>query len=281
MRSSPFGPLGRHVPVIGIGTWNMERDDPRAARAALHRALDLGAAHVDTAELYGQGQVESLVGEALRGRRDEVFLVSKVLPDHASRRGAVQACEASLRRLGVERLDLYLLHWEGPHPLEDTFAAFEALVAAGKIGAWGVSNFDAPALQEAIDLVGPGRIAANQVLYHLGERSIEHAVLPLCEAHDIALVGYSPFGSGDFPGPGSEGGARLAEIGAAHGASARQVALAFLTRRGSLFAIPKTSSAARVEENVGASELILSEEELLAIEAAFPLGEDSGELPMI
>ena len=162
--------------------------------------------HVDTAELYGGGRVESLVARAIAGRRDEVFLVSKVMPNHASRSGTVQACEASLQRLGTDHLDCYLLHWPGPHPLEDTLAAFEQLVQDGKIRSWGLSNFDVDDLEEALAIAGPRRIACNQVLYHLRARDIEDRVLPWCVEHEVAVVGYSPFGSGDFPAPQSRGG---------------------------------------------------------------------------
>ncbi|HXT49668.1 MAG TPA: aldo/keto reductase, partial [Thermoanaerobaculia bacterium] len=178
MRTAPFGPTGSEVSVVGQGTWNMERDDRSRAIAALRRGLDLGMNHIDTAEMYGDGKVEQLVGEAIHGRRDEVFLVSKVLPTNASRRGTVAACERSLKRLGVEQLDGYLLHWPGSHPIRDTIAAFEELVKAGKIAAWGVSNFDEQELAEVIAIAGEGRCACNQVLYHLQERGIEHAVMP-------------------------------------------------------------------------------------------------------
>jgi diketogulonate reductase-like aldo/keto reductase len=267
-----FGAGGVRVPVLGQGTWNLERDDRREAIRALRAGLDAGATHLDTAEMYGAGRVEEIIAEAIAGRRDEVFLVSKVLPENASRRGAVAACERSLKRLRTDRLDCYLLHWAGEHPLTDTIAAFEELAAAGKIRRYGVSNFDEDELTEAVGLAGPGRIACNQVLYHLGERRIEHAVLPFCEAHGIAVVGYSPFGSGRFPGPRSRGGRVLAAIGAERGATARQVALAFLVRRPSLFAIPKSSRAERALENAGAAELALDAGDVARLEAAFPLG---------
>ena len=186
------------VPVTGQGTWNMERDDARTAVEALRRGLDAGATHVDTAEMYGAGRVEELVGEAIRGRRDEVFLVSKVLPRNASRRGTVAACERSLARLRTDHVDCYLLHWPGSHPLEDTLEAFAELESAGKIRAFGVSNFDERELAEAVSIAGDGRIACNQVLYHLGQRRIEHAVVPFCETRGVSVVGYSPFGSGGF-----------------------------------------------------------------------------------
>ena len=199
MQRRTFGWTGVQVPVIGQGTWKMEGDSPAEALAALQAGLDAGMTHVDTAELYGGGRVESLVARAIAGRRDEVFLVSKVMPNHASRSGTVQACEASLRRLGTDHLDCYLLHWPGQHPLEDTIAAFEQLVRDGKIRSWGLSNFDVDDLEEALAIAGPRRIACNQVLYHLRARDIEGRVLPWCVEHEVAVVGYSPFGSGDFP----------------------------------------------------------------------------------
>jgi diketogulonate reductase-like aldo/keto reductase len=270
MRKEIFGPTGVAVPVIGQGTWNMERDDRRAAIAAIRHGLDRGLTHVDTAELYGGGIVEAMVGEAIAGRRDEVFLVSKVLPQNASRRGTVEACERSLARLRTERLDVYLLHWPGDHPLAGTIAAFEELVAAGKIGAWGLSNFDEEELAQALDIAGEERIACDQVLYHLEERAIEHAVAPFCAAHGIAVVAYSPFGSGRFPSPRSRGGRLLAEIARAHGATPRQVALAFLVRES--FAIPKAARAEHAAENAGAGDLELSPDEIRRIDQAFPRG---------
>jgi diketogulonate reductase-like aldo/keto reductase len=213
----PFGPTRREVAVIGQGTWYGEGDDRAAAVAALCRGLDLGMTHIDTAEMYGSGAAEEIVGEAIAGRRDEVFLVSKVLPQNASRTGTLAACEMSLARLKTDRLDCYLLHWRGEHPLEDTFAAFEQLRRAGKILSWGVSNFDESDLEEARRTAGEGRIACNQVLYHLKERAIEHAVHLSCEKHGLAVVAYSPFGHGDFPGPRTKGGRVLEEIAAAPG----------------------------------------------------------------
>jgi diketogulonate reductase-like aldo/keto reductase len=259
----------------------MESDPRRAAVAALRSGLDAGMHHVDTAEMYGGGRVEELVGEALAGRRDEAFLVSKVLPENASRRGTVAACERSLRRLRTDHLDAYLLHWRGEHPLEGTIEAFEALRTAGKIRAWGVSNFDVADLEQAVAIAGEGRIACNQVLYHLGERAIEHRVLPYCEAHGIAVVAYSPFGSGRFPGRRSDGGRALAEVAEARGASERQVALAFLVRRPSVFAIPKASRADHVAVNAGAGDLGLTAGEIRRIERAFPLGPVPVELPIL
>jgi diketogulonate reductase-like aldo/keto reductase len=269
------------VPVIGQGTWNLELAGRAAALATLRRGIDEGMTHIDTAEMYGDGRVERIVGEAIAGRRDEVFLVSKVLPENASRVGTLEACERSLERLGTDYLDCYLLHWRGEHPLEETFAAFEQLVRDGKIVSWGVSNFDVADLEEALDLAGVGHIACNQVLYHLQERAIEHQVLPWCEAHGVAVVGYSPFGHSRFPSPRTAGGRLLAEIAAAHAATARQVALAFLVRQRPLFAIPKTSDPDRAAENAAAGDLRLTAEEIVRIDAAFPIGARPEELPAL
>jgi diketogulonate reductase-like aldo/keto reductase len=207
-----FGPLPREVSVIGQGTWQIEEGDRASAIAALRRGLDLGMNHIDTAEMYGEGAAEGMVGEAIMGRRDEVFLVSKVLPQNASRTGTIVACERSLRHLKTDRLDCYLLHWRGPYPLEQTFEAFEVLRRQGKILSYGVSNFDEPDLEEALEITGEGVVVCDQVLYHLKQRAIEHAVLPWCEQHGLAVTAYSPFGHGDFPGPDTSGGRLLAEI---------------------------------------------------------------------
>jgi diketogulonate reductase-like aldo/keto reductase len=251
-----------------------------AAFDAVRRAVALGLTHVDTAELYGRGKVETLVGEALRGLRDRVFLVSKVMPSNATRKGTIKACEESLRRLRTDWLDCYLLHWESSHPLAETIAGFEDLVAAGKIRSWGVSNFDEKQMAEA-EAIAPGKMACNQVLYHLQERAIEHAVLPWCAAHDVALVGYSPFGSGNFPTPTSPGGRALAAVAKRKGGSARQVALAFLGREAPLFTIPKASSVSHVEDNAGAVGLVLDADDLAEVEAAFPKGKPPRGVPMI
>lgn len=269
------------VPVIGQGTWHLERDGRMQAVAALRAGLDAGMTHIDTAEMYGSGRVEEIVGEAIAGRREQVFLASKVLPDHATFEGVRRACEASLRRLRTDYLDLYLLHWPGAHPLEGTIRAFERLVRDGKIRFWGLSNFDVEDLEEALRLAGPGRIACNQVVYHLRQRAIEHRVIPWCEAHQVAVVGYSPFGSGHFPSAAGPAGRILAEVAARRGATPRQVALAFLTRRESLFAIPKASTIDHVRENAGAGDLVLSPAEIARLEEAFPLGRPPRSLPMI
>jgi diketogulonate reductase-like aldo/keto reductase len=271
MRAAPFGPTGRDVPVIGHGTWQLEQGDRRAAVSAIRRAVDLGMTHIDTAEMYGSGVVEEMIREALDGLRDRVFLASKVLPDNATHDGTIRACDRSLRRLGTDRLDLYMLHWRGRHPLERTIAAFEELRAAGKILAWGVSNFDADDLDAALAIAGEGHIACNQVLYHLKERTIEHAVLPWCEQHRVALVAYSPFGCGDFPDKGP-GAAALAEVAATHGVTPHAVALAFLTRHASVFAIPRTANDRHVAANAAAGDLALDADEVARIDRAFPAG---------
>jgi diketogulonate reductase-like aldo/keto reductase len=267
-----FGPTQVQVPKVGLGTWYLEQADAKTAIAAVRAALDLGLTHVDTAELYGSGQAESLVGQALAGRRDEVFLVSKVIPTNASRQGTVRHCEQTLQRLRTDHLDCYLLHWPGSHPLEDTIAALEELVAAGKTRAWGVSNFDEDELRRALEIAGPGRIACNQVLYHLEERGIEHAVLPWCQAHGVAVVGYTPFGQHRQYPPRGAGGGVLGQVAERLGVSARQVALAFLTRKPELFAIPKSTSIDHLQENAGGALVSLSAADVEAIERAFPVG---------
>src|SRR3989440_12046289 len=203
MRSRQFGNSERDVPVIGQGTWYIDRGDRENAVAALCRGIDLGMTHIDTAEMYGDAEL--VIAEAIAGNRDDLFLVSKVLPSNASRRGTIAACERSLKRLKTDRLDCYLLHWRGSYPLAETVAAFEELAHAGKIRAWGVSNFDTDDLEEILDAAGEGRIACNQVLYHLQERAIEHAGIPWWEPHGVAGVAYSPFGHDGFPAPRSKG----------------------------------------------------------------------------
>jgi diketogulonate reductase-like aldo/keto reductase len=278
MEKRPFGRTGRKVPVLGQGTWGMgsskQGGDRAAAVAALRRGIELGMTHIDTAEMYGDAEL--VIAEAIAGRRDGVFLVSKVLPSNASRKGTLAACERSLRRLKTDRLDCYLLHWRGSYALEDTVAAFEQLVEEGKILSWGVSNFDVSDLQEILSLSGPGRIACNQVLYHLQERAIEHAVIPWCEKHGVALVAYSPFGSGSFPQ-----NKVLEQLAASHRATPRQVALAFLKRIDCVFPIPKAANARHTEENAAAAALKLKEEDIARLEKAFPRGPKPSSLPMI
>jgi diketogulonate reductase-like aldo/keto reductase len=281
MELRTFGPTESRLPIVGQGTWHLEASNRAAAVAALRQGLDLGMTHIDTAEMYGSGASESLVGEAIAGRRDQVFLVSKVLPHNASRRGTIEACEASLRRLKTNRLDCYLLHWRGGYPLEETFAAFEELRQSGKILSWGVSNFDVDDLEEAAAVAPAGRMVCNQVLYHLRERAIEDAVLPWCSSRGIAVVSYSPFGQERFPGPRTAGGRVLEEIAATHRATPRQVALSFLLRWQGVFVIPKASTTAHVTENAGGGNLQLTQAEISRIEKAFPLPPGPHPLPML
>jgi diketogulonate reductase-like aldo/keto reductase len=270
------------VPVIGQGTWLLGDARGRGGEvAALRAGIAAGATHIDTAEYYGAA--EDMVGEAIKGlRREELFIVSKVMPSNGSFKGTIRACEATLRKLGTSYLDVYLLHWRGGIPLEETMSALEALVDQGKIRALGVSNFNVSDLEEAESALTSGRIVCNQVLYHLEERHIDGGLVDYCAKQNIAVVGYSPFGHGQFPRAGSAEGKALAAVAARHGATPRQVALAFLTRKAPLFTIPKSSSVAHTNENVGALSLHLSPEDIAAIDAAFPVnaGPDD-ELPML
>ena len=279
MKQKKFGTGGPDVSVIGQGTWYLDRGDRKAAVAALRRGIETGMTHIDTAEMYGDAEL--VIADAIEGQRDKLFLVSKVLPSNASRRGTITACERSLKRLKTDHLDCYLLHWRGSYPFAETVAAFDELVAAGKIRSWGVSNFDADDLGELLAVAGKGKIACNQVLYHLQERAIEHAVIPWCEQHGVAVVAYSPFGHNDFPSARSKAGEVLQAIADAHKASARQVALAFLTRAPSVFAIPKASSAEHAADNAGAGNLKLSDSEIAALDKAFPRGPKPRSLPML
>jgi len=280
LKQKKFGNNGPDVSVIGQGTWYLDRGDRKAAVAALRRGIETGMTHIDTAEMYGDAEL--VIADAIVGLpREKLFLVSKVLPSNASRRGTITACERSLKRLKTDHLDCYLLHWRGSYPFEETVAAFDELVAAGKIRSWGVSNFDEDDLDELLDVAGEGKIACNQVLYHLQERAIEHAVIPWCEKHGVAVVAYSPFGHNDFPSARSKGGEVLQTIADAHKASPRQVALAFLTRAPSVLAIPKASSAEHAAENAAAGDLTLSAAEIAALDKAFPRGPKPRGLPML
>jgi diketogulonate reductase-like aldo/keto reductase len=266
-----FGRTGVVVPVVGQGTWHMG-ESPRERKrevAALSLGLDLGLTHIDTAEMYGNGGAEEVVADAIRGRRRaDLFLVSKVLPQNASYRGTIRAAEQSLRRLRTDYLDLYLLHWPGKHPIADTMGAMESLVAAGKIRLLGVSNFDVNDLDAAIAALKRERLACNQVLYNLATRGVERDLIPRCRQQGIAVVGYTPFGG--FPRRGSGELKLLTEIGARYGKTARQVALRFLTRAEITFAIPKASSPEHVRENAGACGFALTQEDVAAIDTAFP-----------
>lgn len=260
----PFGNSGFEFSAVGLGTWAMERER-RASIEALRAGIDEGANHIDTAEMYGEGAVEEIVGEAVRGMRDRVHLVSKVLPSNAGYEGTLAACERSLRRLKTDYLDVYLLHWRDGAPLEETLRAFAKLREQGKVRAWGVSNFDTDDLEDAARLAGKENIACDQVLYHLKERAVEFKVLPWCRENGVALTAYSPFGS---EGPPDD--PALEKAAKARGATPGQVALAFLLRDPSVVVIPKSSDARRTRENVRAMDLELSEEEVRALDRAFP-----------
>ncbi|WP_198358917.1 aldo/keto reductase [Streptomyces fildesensis] len=257
-------PSGVRVPALGQGTWRMGDDPARRAEeiAALRRGLDLGLTVIDTAEMYGSGAAEELVGEAIRGRRDEAFLVSKVLPSHADRKGTVDACHASLRRLGTDRIDLYLLHWRGGIPLHETVEALESLVLEGSIGAWGVSNLDVDDLTELPDGALP---QTDQVLYNLSRRGPEFDLFPYCRERSIPIIAYSPVEQGRLLGHKA-----LQTVAAAHGKSPVQVALAWVLREDDVIAIPKASTAAHVEENHASLDLHLTDDDLRTLDKAFP-----------
>jgi diketogulonate reductase-like aldo/keto reductase len=269
-----FGKTGVELPVIGQGTWDMPESGSRAreAQRAIRRGIELGMTHLDTAEMYGSGRVEELLGEAIRDvPRDALFIATKVLPENASYRGTLAAAERSIARLGCEYLDLYLLHWPGSHPLEGTMRALDALVEQGKTRFVGVSNFETGEMLEAASHLRTAPLACNQVLYHLRERGIEHELIPAARRHGIAIVAYTPFGRGSFLRSGS-GRNLLDRIARKHSATPRQVALAFLTRENNVFTIPKAAKVEHVEENAAAGALTLDESDLAAIDAAYPLG---------
>lgn len=250
MRTRPLGPTSTQVSVLGQGTWRVR--DPAACSKALDEGLRLGMTHIDTAELYeNQSRSETMLGKLLAGgRRKDVFLASKVLPHNASYEGTRAACEASLRRLGTDHLDLYYLHWRGDPPLEDTFDAMAELVEEGKVRHVGVSNFDVADLEEAESILGKGVLAANQVLYHLEDRGAESDVLPWCRRHKVTLVAYSPFGAGRFLADARQR-AVAERLAAQAGLTPRQLALAFLVRDPAVVAIPKAESVAHVRDNAG------------------------------
>lgn len=259
-------PGGDTVPVLGQGTWYMgEQRHKRADEVrALQLGIELGMTLIDTAEMYADGGAEEVVGEAVIGRRDEVFVVSKVLPSHASRTATIAACERSLKRLGADRIDLYLLHWRGGYALEDTLTGFEALLEAGKIRSWGVSNFDVADMEELL-AAGGQAVAANQVLYNLTRRGIEYDLLPWSERHKVPVMAYSPIEQGRLLGHPA-----LREIAAAHGATPAQIALAFVLARPNVIAIPKSSNAAHLRDNVAAAAIQLSADDLQTLDGVFP-----------
>jgi len=253
------------VPVVGQGTWHMGENPAERSReiAALRLGIELGMTLIDTAEMYGEGGAEEVVGEAIQGRRERVFLVSKVYPHNASRRGVPQACERSLRRLGTDCIDLYLLHWRGQYPLAETVEAFERLREAGKIRRWGVSNCDVDDLQELGDIAA---CATNQVLYNPEERGIEFDLLPFCQAHDMPVMAYCPVGQGGslLRDPA------IIEVARRQGTQPGQVALAWALRQPNVLVIPKAVDPAHVRANAAAAELRLSDEELSILDGAFP-----------
>ncbi|MGY2895920.1 aldo/keto reductase [Deinococcus sp. UYEF24] len=260
-------PDGTRVPVLGQGTWNMGDDPGRRSEElrALQTGLDLGLTLIDTAEMYGDGNSEQLVGEAIRGRRDEVVLVSKVLPGHATRQGTVAACHASLRRLGTDCLDLYLLHWRGRVPLAETVGALEGLRQAGDIRAWGVSNFGPGDLQELAEVPGGEHVATNQVLYNLTRRGTEFDLLPEAQKGGLPIMAYSPVEQGRLAG-----NAALKGVAARNGVGELQVALAWVLRQPGVIAIPKAAQVSHVRENRAALDLKLTDADLLELDKAFP-----------
>ena len=274
MIAKPFGATGVSVASIGQGTWDLPQSGARREQAvrALRHGIELGMTHIDTAEMYGAGRVEELVGEAIAGLdRGSLFVTTKVLPGNASYAGTMAACERSLRRLRTDYVDLYLLHWPGAFPLEDTMSALEALVAAGKTRFIGVSNFDVEELEEARRYLRSVPLACDQVLHHLRERTAESRLLPYCERNGIAFVGYTPFGRSQFPSREAQPGGLLGRIARRYGKSVRQVILNFLTRSPAAFAIPKASSPEHVEENAGAAGWSLDAADAEAIDTAFPV----------
>ncbi|HEY2554015.1 MAG TPA: aldo/keto reductase [Candidatus Cybelea sp.] len=274
MRYKSFGRTGVELPAIGQGTWNMPQSGAgrKEAVRALRHGISLGMTHLDTAEMYGAGAVEELLGEAVGGiARERLFIASKVLPENATYEGTLNAARRSIARLRCDYLDLYLLHWPGSHPLEETMRALEDLVEQGTVRFAGVSNFDTDEMLAAASYLRRVPLACNQVLYHLNERGIEHRLVEAARRHDIAIVAYTPFGRGAFMREPSQRRA-LAAVAEKHGATPRQVALAFLTRESNVFAIPKAASLAHVQENANAASVRLDAEDLAAIDRAFARG---------
>jgi len=260
-------PSGALMPVVGLGTWKMgERAREREREiAALQLGIDLGMTLIDTAEMYGDGGAEEIVGRAIEGQRDNVFLVSKVYPHNATRHGAIAACKRSLKRLGTDHLDLYLLHWRGSVPLMHTVAGFEALRADGLIRAWGVSNFDRRDMDELLSIPHGSRCAANQVLYHLGARGIEWDLLPFCRSQRLAVMAYSPVGQGELLKQRA-----LRSVARRLGITPAQLGLAWVLRRPGVVAIPKAASALHVRENRAAADIELNAEVLAELDRSFP-----------
>jgi diketogulonate reductase-like aldo/keto reductase len=260
-------PSGERVPALGQGTWNMgDKKRERAHElAALRLGLDLGITLIDTAEMYGDGNAEELVAEAIEGRREEVFLVSKVLPQNATHRGTIKACEGSLRRLKTDRLDLYLLHWRENVPLEGTLSGLERLVQDGKIRYWGVSNFDVADMEELEELSGGSEVTTNQVLYNLTRRGIEFDLMPWCRERNVPIMAYSPIEQGRLLKK-----AALKKIASRHGVTPSQLALAWVLRHDDVIAIPKAANPEHVRENFRALDLRLSKQDFVELDEAFP-----------
>ncbi|WP_313704789.1 aldo/keto reductase [Massilia sp.] len=271
-------PSGEHVPVLGLGTWHMgERPEKRQdERDALLSAVDNGMTLIDTAEMYGDGAAEELIGQALGGRRTDAFIVSKVLPHHATRRGTVAACENSLRRLATDYIDMYLLHWPGAVPLEETLEAFDALLRAGKIRYWGVSNFDTADMEELLALRGGTAVAANQVLYNLARRGIEFDLLPWCRRRTLPVMAYSPLEQGRLLGD-----PELLRLAAEYAATPAQIALRWVLRDDATIALPKAGTPGHVRELQSALDLPLSPRDLAALDRVFPPPERKVPLEMI
>lgn len=265
-------PDGAVLPRLGQGTWFMGEDPLNRAEeiAALRHGVELGMNLIDTAEMYGDGRSEELVGEALKGIRDSVFLVSKVYPHNAAGAKLVSSCEASLKRLGTDHLDLYLLHWRGNIPLEETVQGMESLVASGRIARWGVSNFDTSDMQELLRIPGGNHCAVNQVLYHLGSRGIEHELLPWLRGHRIPVMAYSPLAQAGALRKGLTENETVQRIARSHGVTPLQLLLAWSIREGDIAAIPKSGSRRHVEENAAAGKLELTADELWELDDAFP-----------
>jgi diketogulonate reductase-like aldo/keto reductase len=260
-------PDGERVPALGLGTWHMGDDRRRAQaeEAAVRLGIDLGLTLIDTAEMYGSGGAEEIVGRAAKGRRDGLFIVSKVLPYNASQKGVIDACDRSLKRLQTDRIDLYLLHWRGSVPLPETLAGFARLKRDGKIRHHGVSNFDVGDLQEWTALAGGEGVAANQILYNLQHRAPEWGLIPWCRERRIAIMAYTPLGQGSFLGNRT-----LGEIAARHTATPAHVALAWLLRQDGMIVIPKATQLAHVRDNRGAISVKLTDADLAALDRAFP-----------
>jgi diketogulonate reductase-like aldo/keto reductase len=283
MQLRAFGSTNRQVPRIGQGTWKFPTRGAAVdeAERALRRGIELGMTHIDTAEMYGDGRSEEIIGEAIAGLdRSKLFIVSKVLPSNASYQGTIRACERSLERLRTPYLDAYLLHWRGGTPLRETMRGLEALVNDGKIKALGVSNFEVADLQEAATYLEREKIVCNQVLYNLHERGIEYELVEYCRAQKIAIVAYTPFGSG-VPGPRSNAGAVLAELAAKHDVSAHEIVLAWVSRDPIVFTIPKSSGTAHVEANARAGEVVLDAADLRRIDETFPPPRGPSRLAMV